>query len=113
MSQHPLERSSPGPLAAQTPHAQHVEQSCQPSGFGPSSQHSAVAPTLSSVPDGRRLGGARMLAVVSLRPGEQGRKYRLPADSDYAAVQVAARRVTAMLDEWDMGGQKDLLPSAE
>ncbi len=27
---------------------------------------------------GRRTGGARMLAVVTLRPGEQGRHYRLP-----------------------------------
>src|SRR6185437_8813393 len=36
--------------------------------------------------DGRRLSGARLLAVVLLRPGEQGRHYRLPSDADYDAV---------------------------
>ena len=35
---------------------------------------------------GRRTGGARMLAVVTLRPGEQGRHYRLPTERDYEAV---------------------------
>ncbi|MDH5668802.1 MAG: DUF1156 domain-containing protein [Nitrospira sp.] len=35
---------------------------------------------------GERLGGARLLAVVTLRPGEQGRHYRLPSERDYQAV---------------------------
>ncbi len=33
---------------------------------------------------GRRIGGARMTAVVTLRPGERGWHYRLPTDDDYA-----------------------------
>jgi adenine-specific DNA methylase len=40
---------------------------------------------------GRRIGGARLLAVVTLREGEQGRHYRLPDERDYAAVCKAAR----------------------
>jgi adenine-specific DNA methylase len=42
---------------------------------------------------GRRAGGARLLAVVTLRPGEQGRHYRLPADRDYEAVRKAMKRL--------------------
>lgn len=42
---------------------------------------------------GRRTGGARLLAVVTLRPGEQGRQYRLPEPMDYEAVWRARRRL--------------------
>lgn len=38
---------------------------------------------------GSRVGSARMLAVVTLRTGEQGRLYRLPKDRDYEAVWKA------------------------
>jgi putative DNA methylase len=43
---------------------------------------------------GQRTGGARILAVVTLRSGEQGRHFRLPTERDYDAVrrsQGAAR----------------------
>ena len=36
--------------------------------------------------EGRRVGGARMTAVVTLRPGETGRHYRSPTDGDHQAV---------------------------
>lgn len=36
--------------------------------------------------NGKRVGGARLLAVVTLKAGEQGRLYRLPKDRDYAPV---------------------------
>lgn len=42
---------------------------------------------------GDRIGGARLLAVVTLFPGEQGRKYRLPTDSEYEAVSKAHKRL--------------------
>ena len=42
---------------------------------------------------GRRTGGARLLAVVTLKPGEQGRQYRLPTERDYAVVCKAQERV--------------------
>ena len=43
--------------------------------------------------DGRRTGGARMTAVVTLKPGQVGRHYRLPNDADYSAVRKAQERV--------------------
>jgi len=50
---------------------------------------------------GRRTGGARLLAVVTLRPGEQGRHYRLPTERDYEAVWKAQKRLKVILDEWE------------
>jgi putative DNA methylase len=38
-----------------------------------------------------RIGGARLLAAVTLNPGEQGRQYRLPRDRDYEAVHNAMK----------------------
>ncbi len=58
----------------------------------------------------KRVGGARMTAVVTLKPGEQGRHYRLPTDADYEAVHLAQERVTEMLDEWERGGRQGLCP---
>ena len=40
--------------------------------------------------DGRRTGGGRMTAVVTLKPGQVGRHYRLPNDADYSAVRKAS-----------------------
>ena len=59
---------------------------------------------------GRRIGGARMTAVVTLKPGEQGRHYRLPTSDDYAAVRLAQVRVEKLLDEWEQGGRRGLCP---
>lgn len=59
---------------------------------------------------GNRIGGARMLAVVTLYPGIQGRNYRLPTKQDYEAVWNAQKRLKAILDEWDNGGKKGLCP---
>ena len=60
--------------------------------------------------DGNRTSGARMTAVVTLKPGEQGRHYRLPTDADYAAVRRAQARVAEMLAEWERGGRQGLCP---
>ncbi|HZV06429.1 MAG TPA: hypothetical protein VE999_15220, partial [Gemmataceae bacterium] len=59
---------------------------------------------------GRRTGGARLLAVVTLKPGEQGRHYRLPTEADYQAVWKAQRRLKKILEEWERGGRKGLCP---
>ena len=59
---------------------------------------------------GNRTGGARMTSVVTLRPGEQGRHYRLSTDSDYAAVRQAQQRVAEIMDEWERGGRQGLCP---
>ena len=60
--------------------------------------------------NGARTGGARMTAVVTLKPGEQGRHYRLPTEVDYVVVRESQRRLRAMLDEWERGGSKGLCP---
>ena len=60
--------------------------------------------------EGRRTGGARMTAVVTLRPGQTGRHYRLPTDRDYEAVRKAQRRVARILEEWERDGKKGLCP---
>lgn len=44
--------------------------------------------------NGRRIGGARLLVVVTLRPGEAGRHYRLPIDADYEVLRKAQQRLT-------------------
>ena len=59
---------------------------------------------------GRRTGGARMTAVVTLRPGEKGRHYRLPTDTDYEAVWKAQVRATQILEEWERDGRQGLCP---
>ena len=59
---------------------------------------------------GERTGGARMTAVVTLKPGQQGRHYRLPLDRDYAAVRVAQERLEDLLDEWERKGREGLCP---
>ena len=59
---------------------------------------------------GRRTGGARMTAVVTLKPGQAGRHYRLPTDSDYVAVRKAQERVAQVLEEWERSGKQGLYP---
>ena len=60
--------------------------------------------------EGTRIGGARMTAVVTLRPGETGRHYRLPTAGDYAAVHRAQQRVARIVKEWKCGDRRSLDP---
>ena len=60
--------------------------------------------------EGRRTGGARMTAVVTIKAGQAGRHYRLPTDADYAAVRKAQERVARVLEEWERGGKQGLCP---
>ena len=59
---------------------------------------------------GRRTGGARLLAVVTLEPGVTGRQYRLPTARDYASVHAAQKRVTKILADWEESGRQGLCP---
>jgi adenine-specific DNA methylase len=59
---------------------------------------------------GRSMGGARMLAVVTLKPGGQGRHYRLPTERDYQAVRKAQERLAAIVGEWERDGKMGLCP---
>jgi putative DNA methylase len=60
--------------------------------------------------NGRRTGGARILAVVTLRPGATGRHYRLPSERDYVPVRLAQERLATISGEWERGGKKGLCP---
>lgn len=59
---------------------------------------------------GNRIGGALMLAVVTLRPGETGRHYRLPTECDYEAVWNVQKRLKGILNNWEHDGKKGLCP---
>ncbi|MGH7067083.1 MAG: DUF1156 domain-containing protein [Acetobacteraceae bacterium] len=59
---------------------------------------------------GARIGGATLLAVVTLRPGGSGRHYRLPTPQDYQAVRDAEARLAALLQAWEQGGRQGLCP---
>ncbi len=60
--------------------------------------------------DGTRTGGARITAVVTLKPGQVGRHYRLPTQADYEAVRGAQARLEEILGEWERGGRVGLCP---
>lgn len=59
---------------------------------------------------GDRIGGARLLAVVTLEPGVAGRQYRLPTARDYAAIQAALKRVEKLVADWQGNGKQGLCP---
>ena len=60
--------------------------------------------------NGNRMGGARLTAVVTLKPSERGRHYRLPTNADYAAVGAAQERLASILREWERDGRQGLRP---
>ena len=59
---------------------------------------------------GNRVGGAFLLAVVTQRPGERGRRFRLATERDYKATQTAQSRLDAVLERWRESGQTELSP---
>ena len=63
--------------------------------------------------EGNRTGGARMTAVVTLKPGEKGRHYRLSIDADYEAVRKAQDREEKAIEEWERDGKQGLCPAPD
>ena len=59
---------------------------------------------------GRRTGGALLLAVVTLKQEKKGRYYRLPRARDYKAIQRAHSRVDGMLADWARAERNELCP---
>lgn len=59
---------------------------------------------------GRRIDGARLVAVATVKPGQQGRYYRLPNEIDYKAVFESQKRLQDKLDEWKKSGSETLCP---
>jgi len=60
--------------------------------------------------EGKRIGGACMTAVVTLRPNEKGRHYRLPTNADYEAVRAAQDRIASLIEGWERGGRQGPCP---
>ncbi len=60
--------------------------------------------------EGHRMGGARMLAVVTLRTGDSGRHYRVPTGRDYEVTRIAQQRIMQILNEWERDGRQGVCP---
>ena len=54
--------------------------------------------------DGRRVGGATLLAVIALKAGEGGRRYRTSTHGDYDAVYAARKAVLKLSMQDNAGG---------
>jgi adenine-specific DNA methylase len=63
--------------------------------------------------NGRRIGGARLLAVVTLDENKSGRQYRSPTERDYETVWKAQTRLKKVSDEWERDGRKGLCPAPD
>ena len=59
---------------------------------------------------GKRVGGARMIAVVTKKPVQKERCYRLPTADDYRAILVAQERVAKIVEDWESGNKESLCP---
>ena len=60
--------------------------------------------------NGKRIGGARLLAVVTIRNGEVNRVYHLPEDKDYEKVWNAQKKLENLLKEHIDKGIKSSWP---
>ncbi len=60
--------------------------------------------------DGNRIGGARLLAVVTVKDDEAGRQYRLLDDKDYSCALKAQVRLKETLDKWEISGRRGPCP---
>ena len=59
---------------------------------------------------GQRIGGALMLAVVTMHKENRERHYRLPTDQDYNAVWKAHKHIEQMVNKWGKKGKTSLCP---
>ena len=65
-------------------------------------QHGGADPIFDE--DGNRVGGARLLAVVTLKSGQRGRDYRLPTKQDYEAVWKTTQELKKVVEKKLSGG---------
>lgn len=59
---------------------------------------------------GKRIGGARLLAVVTVKPAVRGRHYRLPTELDLSATHAAHLLRAKMTDDWERDGRSGPCP---
>ncbi len=60
--------------------------------------------------EGRRIGGARLTAVVTISPDIRGRRYRLATEEDYIAIKRSQVLLQEILDQWKDEGSNKLCP---
>ncbi len=60
--------------------------------------------------NGERIGGARLLAIVTQNAKEIGRQYRSPTERDYKSVREAQERIGELLSKSEHGGTNGLCP---
>lgn len=59
---------------------------------------------------GNRVGGARLMAVVTLKQNAKGRYYRASSEDDYLAILRAQARISEITDDWKVDGKQGLCP---
>ena len=59
---------------------------------------------------GCRVAGARLTAVVTIKPGETGRHYRDPTQADLVAARRAQALLAGILDVWERDGRQGPRP---
>ena len=59
---------------------------------------------------GERIGGARIVAVVTLNLDQKGRHYRIPNDIDYLAVQNAQSLLAEIRNKWELNDKIGISP---
>ena len=60
--------------------------------------------------EGRRNGGARLLAVARLQPGKAGRVYREPTTADYGPIRHSQSLLAATTEDWERERKEELCP---
>lgn len=59
---------------------------------------------------GRRIGGARLLALVTCKEGQPTRQYRLPNERDYEAIWKAKLWLSQTISLWDAAAHQGVSP---
>jgi hypothetical protein len=60
--------------------------------------------------NGQRIGGTRLLTVVTVKPGHQGRRFRLAGEQDYLTLRRVQEHLATLLARWEQGGKQSLCP---
>lgn len=59
---------------------------------------------------GHRIGGARLIAVMTRKPGQKDRGYRIATAGDYSPVRIAQERLARQIGAWERADGQALCP---
>jgi adenine-specific DNA methylase len=59
---------------------------------------------------GKRIGGAFLLAIVSIKTGQDGRRYRVAQRNDYVPIARAQQRIRLIVNQWEDGPKNGAFP---